>query len=283
MRHEHVVAFLAMMGSYIDRTFVDPSEWRRVGGHVSSSSPRHCSPTDWSSTRTRRTMPHASSTKSMGSELSISGSLPGARNIPEGALDPGKDRGEVRRAKDDRQLPMEDHNTRTIIFGRDVTQARKLAEAIAQEAFPQRGVLPGVVRHAAVAVEVGREYHDDSWRRAARRVWPSTKKKRGECRRVAWRLTRGIPSSMSTTRPWAPQGVVDDLLNVHDDGEDERQVGKLTGPELSDEVRFDGRRDRDGAGRHGEVASSSRFVGRFDAIPTTRRTSPRGSAVSAGA
>jgi hypothetical protein len=107
-------------------------------------------------------MPHASSTKSMGSELSISGSLPGARNIPEGALDPGKDRGEVRRAKDDRQLPMEDHNTRTIIFGRDVTQARKLAEAIAQEAFPQRGVLPGVVRHAAVAVEVGREYHDDS-------------------------------------------------------------------------------------------------------------------------
>lgn len=80
---------------------------------------------------------------------------------------------------------------------------------------------------------------------------------------------------MSTTRPWAPQGVVDDLLNVHDDGEDERQVGKLTGPELSDEVRFDGRRDRDGAGRHGEVASSSRFVGRFDAIPTTRRTSPQ--------
>jgi hypothetical protein len=32
MRHEHVVAFLAMMGSYIDRTFVDPSEWRRGWG-----------------------------------------------------------------------------------------------------------------------------------------------------------------------------------------------------------------------------------------------------------
>jgi GNAT superfamily N-acetyltransferase len=31
-RHEHVVAFLAMRGSYIDRMFVDPAEWRKGWG-----------------------------------------------------------------------------------------------------------------------------------------------------------------------------------------------------------------------------------------------------------
>jgi hypothetical protein len=30
---------------------------------------------------------------------------------------------------------MEDHNTRLIVFGRDGTQAKAVAEAIAQEAF----------------------------------------------------------------------------------------------------------------------------------------------------
>jgi rhodanese-related sulfurtransferase len=63
------------------------------------------------------------------------GSLPGARSIPQGALEPGKDKGEIRKAKDDGRLPMEDHNTRIIIFGRDAGQARILAEAVAQEAF----------------------------------------------------------------------------------------------------------------------------------------------------
>ena len=31
-RHQHVVAFLAMTGSYIDRMFVDPAEWRNGWG-----------------------------------------------------------------------------------------------------------------------------------------------------------------------------------------------------------------------------------------------------------
>ena len=31
-RHEHVVAFLAMVGSYIDRMYVDPAEWRQGWG-----------------------------------------------------------------------------------------------------------------------------------------------------------------------------------------------------------------------------------------------------------
>jgi hypothetical protein len=50
-------------------------------------------------------------------------------------VEPGKDVGEVRKAKDDGRLPMEDHNTRIIVFGRDAAQVRGLAEAIAREAF----------------------------------------------------------------------------------------------------------------------------------------------------
>ena len=62
-------------------------------------------------------------------------SLPGARNLPRSGLKPAKDVGEVKAAKDDGCLPMEDHNTRIIVFGRDGAQAKAVAEAIAQEAF----------------------------------------------------------------------------------------------------------------------------------------------------
>jgi rhodanese-related sulfurtransferase len=61
--------------------------------------------------------------------------LPGARNLPRSGLKPGKDVGEVKAAKDDGRLPMEDHNTRIVVFGQDGAQAQAVAEAIAQEAF----------------------------------------------------------------------------------------------------------------------------------------------------
>jgi hypothetical protein len=48
---------------------------------------------------------------------------------------PGKDVGEVKKAKDDGRLPMADHNTHIMVFGRDGAQAKALAEAIAREAF----------------------------------------------------------------------------------------------------------------------------------------------------
>jgi rhodanese-related sulfurtransferase len=54
------------------------------------------------------------------------GSVPGARNLTLG---------DVKKAKDDGRLPMEDHNTRIIVFGRDGAQARAATEAIAKEAF----------------------------------------------------------------------------------------------------------------------------------------------------
>jgi rhodanese-related sulfurtransferase len=63
------------------------------------------------------------------------GSLAGARNIPRSLVLPGKDVGEVKAAKDDGRLPMNDHNTRIIVFGSDQEQARHVAEAVAREAF----------------------------------------------------------------------------------------------------------------------------------------------------
>jgi len=61
--------------------------------------------------------------------------IPNARNLPLSSVKPGKDVGEVKKAKDDGRLPMEDHNTRIIVFGRDWAQAKAVAEAIAREAF----------------------------------------------------------------------------------------------------------------------------------------------------
>ena len=64
-----------------------------------------------------------------------SGSLSGARNIPQSLLKPGKDVGEILAAKNDGRLPMEDHNTRIVVLGRTADQARAVAEAIVAEGF----------------------------------------------------------------------------------------------------------------------------------------------------
>lgn len=55
-----------------------------------------------------------------------SGSLPGARNLQVE---------DVEQAKEDGRLPMEDHNTRVIVFGGDAEQARALADRVAKNAF----------------------------------------------------------------------------------------------------------------------------------------------------
>ena len=62
-------------------------------------------------------------------------SVPGARNIPASGLRSGKDQGVMKAAKDDARLPMQDHNTRIIVFGADGKDARAVADAIAREAF----------------------------------------------------------------------------------------------------------------------------------------------------
>ena len=76
------------------------------------------------------------------------GSLPRARNIPRALVLPGKDTGEVRRAKDDGRLPMEDHNTRIVVVGGDARDARYVAEALAREAFHNVSYFPGPYEEA---------------------------------------------------------------------------------------------------------------------------------------
>jgi rhodanese-related sulfurtransferase len=63
------------------------------------------------------------------------GSLHGARNIPRSLVLDGKDVGEVKRAKDDGRLPMNDHNTRIVVIGRDAAAAEYVAKALTREAF----------------------------------------------------------------------------------------------------------------------------------------------------
>jgi rhodanese-related sulfurtransferase len=80
------------------------------------------------------------------------GTVPGARNIPRSLVLEGKDVGEVKRAKDDGRLPMEDHNTRIIVVGGDAAQARYVAQAIAREAFHNVSYFPGTLDEARAAV-----------------------------------------------------------------------------------------------------------------------------------
>ena len=82
-----------------------------------------------------------------------SGTLPNARNIPRSAVLEGKDVGEVKRAKDDGRLPMEDHNTRLIVIGTSAADARYVAEALTREAFHNVAYFPGPVEAAQRALQ----------------------------------------------------------------------------------------------------------------------------------
>ncbi|MFN2420654.1 MAG: rhodanese-like domain-containing protein [Gemmatimonadota bacterium] len=81
-----------------------------------------------------------------------SGTIEGARNLPRSKVLEGKDVGEVKAAKDDGRLPMEDHNTRIVVFGRDADQARAVAEAITREAFHNVAYFEGGYTALAAAV-----------------------------------------------------------------------------------------------------------------------------------
>jgi rhodanese-related sulfurtransferase len=69
-------------------------------------------------------------------EEARAGSLRGAVNIPLA---------EVTNAKDDGRLPMEDHNTRIVVFGADAAQARAVTESIAKNAFHNVAYYPGTL------------------------------------------------------------------------------------------------------------------------------------------
>jgi len=81
------------------------------------------------------------------------GTITGARSIPRSGVLDGKDVGEVKRAKDDGRLPMEDHNTRLIVVGSSVEEARHVARALAREAFHNVSYFPGPFEQARAAVK----------------------------------------------------------------------------------------------------------------------------------
>jgi rhodanese-related sulfurtransferase len=80
------------------------------------------------------------------------GTLPGARNIPRSLVLEGKDAGEIKRAKDDSRLPMDDHNTRLIVVGNDMAAVRYVALAIAREAFCYVTFFSGTVAEASALI-----------------------------------------------------------------------------------------------------------------------------------
>lgn len=63
------------------------------------------------------------------------GTLGRARNLSASQLKTGKDQGVVKTAKNDGRLPVEDHNTRIVVFGQDSAQAQAVAQALTHEAF----------------------------------------------------------------------------------------------------------------------------------------------------
>jgi rhodanese-related sulfurtransferase len=81
------------------------------------------------------------------------GTVPGARNLRRSGLRPGKDQGEMRAAKDDGRLPVDDHNTRIIVFGQDGAEARAVAEALVSEAFHNVSFFEGSVESLRAALE----------------------------------------------------------------------------------------------------------------------------------
>jgi len=77
--------------------------------------------------------------------------VPTARHIPRTGVLEGKDVGEVRRAKDDGRLPMNDHNTRIVVVGSNAPDARYVAEALAREGFHNLAFYSGSVSEAVAA------------------------------------------------------------------------------------------------------------------------------------
>ncbi len=80
------------------------------------------------------------------------GTLPDARNVPRTLVLEGRDVGELRRAKDDGRLPMQDHNTRLIVVGRSAGDARFVAQALTNEAFHNVAYFPGTFEEARAAL-----------------------------------------------------------------------------------------------------------------------------------
>jgi rhodanese-related sulfurtransferase len=78
-------------------------------------------------------------------EQFAAGSLEGAVNMI--------DKDDVTKARDDKRLPMQDHNTRIIVFGADGEQARVVAGEIAKIAFHNVSFFGGTVEELMQGIQ----------------------------------------------------------------------------------------------------------------------------------
>jgi rhodanese-related sulfurtransferase len=81
------------------------------------------------------------------------GSLPAAKRIGLDVTKGGKDNPAMLQAKNDGTLPVEDHNTRIIVFGDDLQDIQAIAEAIAKEAFDNVAFFAGKYAELAAAIK----------------------------------------------------------------------------------------------------------------------------------
>jgi hypothetical protein len=65
----------------------------------------------------------------------------------------GKDNPAMQQAKNDGTLPIDDHNTRIIVFGDDLEAVRNVADAIAKEAFHNVAYFAGKTADLSRAVK----------------------------------------------------------------------------------------------------------------------------------
>lgn len=80
------------------------------------------------------------------------GSLTGAKHIGTDVTQ-GKDNPAMQKAQNDGTLPMQDHNTRIVVFGDDPAVSRSVAEAIAHQAFDNVTFFAGSYAELAAAVK----------------------------------------------------------------------------------------------------------------------------------
>jgi len=80
------------------------------------------------------------------------GTVASARSIPARLLESDNGGQEVKDAKQDGRLPMEDHNTRVIVVGDKVGQANAVAQALARNAFHNVSYFPGTFTQLRAAL-----------------------------------------------------------------------------------------------------------------------------------
>src|SRR5262245_50695723 len=83
-------------------------------------------------------------------------SLLQAISIPRSLVTDTKDTGEVRKAKDDGRLPMNDHRTRIIVLGADSATAAYVAQRLAFEAFDNVSFFAGSIGDVQAAIKAAR-------------------------------------------------------------------------------------------------------------------------------